>query len=108
MLIIKSIPLFPKSMKKFRDRLKEDNSVYKAHLVAEAARIWHWRANLSEEKIKIKEKKTIVRVQKWRQKRKMENACLTEKRKERKKPKTRLQVDKQRDYWRKKKREQRV
>lgn len=38
----------------------------------------------------------------------MENACLTEKRKERKKPKTRLQVDKQRDYWRKKKREQRV
>lgn len=35
----------------------------------------------------------------------MENACLTEKRKERKKPKTRLQVDKQRDYWRKKKRE---
>lgn len=38
----------------------------------------------------------------------MENACLTEKRKERKKPKTRLQVDKQWDYWRKKKREQRV
>lgn len=57
LLIIKSIPLFPKSMKEFRDRLKEDNSVYKAHLVAEAARIWHWRANLSEEKIKIKEKK---------------------------------------------------
>lgn len=44
-------------MKEFRDRLKEDNSVYKAHLVAEAARIRHWRANLSEEKIKIKEKK---------------------------------------------------
>lgn len=47
-------------MKEFRDRLKEDNSVYKAHLVAEAARIWHWRANLSEEKIKIKEKKQYL------------------------------------------------
>lgn len=106
-----SIPLvhkIPKSMKEFRDRLKEDNSVYKAHLVAEAARNWHWRANLSEEKKQDQRKKTIVRVQKWRQKKKMENACLTENRKERKKPKTRMQVDKQRDYWRKKKREQRV
>lgn len=44
-------------MKEFRDRLKEDNSVYKAHLVAEAARNWHWRANLSEEKKQDQRKK---------------------------------------------------
>lgn len=35
--------------------------------------------------------------------------CMFNREKEReKKPKTRLQVDKQRDYWRKKKREQQV
>lgn len=82
-----SIPLvhkIPKSMKEFRDRLKEDNSVYKAHLVAEAARNWHWRANLSEEKKQDQRKKTIVRVQKWRQKKK-NGKCMFNREQEREK-----------------------
>lgn len=44
-------------MKEFRDRLKEDNSVYKVYFVVEVVRIWYWWVNFFEEKIKIKEKK---------------------------------------------------
>lgn len=57
MLIIKSILFFLKLMKEFRDRLKEDNSVYKVYFVVEVVRIWYWWVNFFEEKIKIKEKK---------------------------------------------------
>lgn len=46
-----------KLMKEFRDRLKEDNSVYKVYFVVEVVRNWYWWVNFFEEKIKIKEKK---------------------------------------------------
>lgn len=39
-----------KLMKEFRDRLKEDNSVYKVYFVVEVVRNWYWWVNFFEEK----------------------------------------------------------
>jgi hypothetical protein len=60
--------------KKYRQKLKESPDLYQAYLEAEAARNRAYRANLSETEKKRQRDITRIRVQKWREKQKVNQA----------------------------------
>lgn len=99
-------------MKIYRQKVKENPDRYKAHLEAEAQRNRAYRANLSETEKDRQRDITRIRVQKWREKQKVNPATnqIHPKNSETKKnnvPKTRNKIKEMRDYWRLKKQQQR-
>ena len=60
--------------KKYRQKLKESPDLYQAYLEAEAARNRAYRANLSETEKDRHRDTTRIRVQKWREKQKVNQA----------------------------------
>ena len=98
--------------KKYRQKLKESPDLYQAYLEAEAARNRAYRANRSETEKDRQRDITRIRVQKWREKQKVNQATnqIQPQNSEAKKnnvPKTRNKIKEMREYWRLKKKQQR-
>lgn len=99
-------------MKIYRQKVKENPDRYKAHLEDEAQRNRAYRANLSETEKDQQRDITRIRVQKWREKQKVNPATnqIHPKNSETKKnnvTKTRNKIKEIRDYWRLNKQQQR-
>ena len=99
-------------MKKYSQKLKERPDLYQAYLEAEAARNRAYRNNLNETEKDRQRDITRIRVQKQREKQKVNQAAnqIQPKNSEAKKNnvlKTRNKIKEMRDYWRLKKQQQR-
>ncbi|XP_052073589.1 uncharacterized protein LOC127711546 isoform X2 [Mytilus californianus] len=101
-------------MVEYRQRLKESPDTYQAYLASEAERNKAYRANLTEEKRATQRELTRLRVKRFREKKKTQ-LTLNEPNKSNdnvndttpKTPQTRQKVKGRREYWRKKKQDQR-
>ena len=91
--------------KNYRDKIKQDPEKYITYLEREKERNRKCRENWSSEQKIHQREKTRLRVRKWREERKPEEIV---KLKKKTKPKTRAQVSSQREYWQRKKEEQRA
>ncbi|XP_033754519.1 uncharacterized protein LOC117343464 [Pecten maximus] len=91
--------------KDFRERMKKDVAVYKSYRAYESLRIQAFRASMTEEQKQKYNEKARIRNQRYRQKKKSEpgfNIYITNKR-----AYTRNATEKQRETWKKVKRDQR-
>lgn len=88
--------------RRFRDKLKNDPTLYQAYREFETARVSAYRQNMSEDKKKEYNEKTKIRMTKYREKKKMDGGSSTHSKP--KKPVTRAERELQRVKWREAKR----
>ncbi|CAG2216847.1 unnamed protein product [Mytilus edulis] len=88
--------------RRFRDKLKNDPTLYQAYREFETARVSAYRQTMSEDKKKEYNEKTRNRMTKYREKKKMDGGSSTHSKP--KKPVTRAEREVQRVKWREAKR----
>ncbi|XP_052762092.1 regulator of nonsense transcripts 3B-like [Mya arenaria] len=87
---------------RFRKRLKKDPVAYEAYKTTDAEKQRKYRRSLTADKRKEYNEKCKFRMKKYRLKKNRDGIVPNEK------PSTRKQIEKKRQYWRKKKQEQRI